>query len=333
MRIGIVGTGFMGTTHAKGWVETPARITGFCAETVAEAAALADQYHAKAFASLAAMLPEVDVVDICTPTYLHLEQVRLAAAAGKDIICEKPLTLDVETGAEMLRVCEDAGVRLFVAHVVRYFPEYAAAKKIVADGKLGKPGTIHLRRCNYRPKKAAGNWFLDDAKSGGLLMDLSIHDFDYARWIAGEVKTVFSTTVGSMDKDAPVDYALTILTHEDGTLSHITGGWAYPAPNFQTGLDINCERGNIHFDSVASAPIRVLIREEQNAPDVGLPASPLAESPYTTELKEFYHAIAQGEAVRVTALDGLKAVQIACAARVSAAEGRPVFLEPQGGVL
>ncbi len=335
MRVGIVGTGAMGTTHAASWAETPAQIAGFCAETVAGAAALADQYRAKAFVSLEAMLPEVDVVDICTPTYLHPEQVRLAAAAGKDIVCEKPLALDVKSAAEMLKICDDAGVRLLVAHVLRYFPEYAAAKKMVTEGKLGKPGTIHLRRCNYRPKKAAGNWFLDDRKSGGLLMDLSIHDFDYARWVAGEVETVFSATVSAVNHDAPIDYALTILTHENGALTHVIGGWAYPAPNFQTGLDINCERGNIRFDSVDSSPIRVLIREDGNAPDVGLPGSPLAESPYTAQLREFYNAITDGAEVRVTALDGLKAVQIACAARESVAAGMPVSIESlsSGGVL
>ena len=234
----------------------------------------------------------------------------------------------------MLAVCEKAGVRLFVAHVLRYFPEYAAAKNLVAGGQLGKPGTIHLRRCNYRPKKPIGNWFLNEQKSGGLLLDLSIHDFDYARWIAGEVKTVFSSKVSSIDKEAAIDYALTILTHENGTMSHITGGWVYPPPNLQTGFDINCARGNIHFDSGETDPIHILIREDKDSPDVGLPGSPLAESPYTTEVKEFYDAIVNHKEARVTAIDGLKAVQIACAARESADSGKPVAIKPvAGGVL
>lgn len=334
MKVGIIGTGFMGTTHARGWAETPARIAGFCAETVSEAKPLADRYQTKVFVTLEDMLPEVDVVDICTPTFLHLDQVKKAAAAGKDIICEKPLALDIKTAGEMLAVCKKGGVRLFVAHVVRYFPEYAAAKNLVASGQIGKPGTIHLRRCSYRPKKPVGNWFLDEQKSGGLLMDLSIHDFDYARWIAGEVKTVFSGKVSSIDKDAAIDFGVTILTHESGTLTQIVGGWAYPPPNFQTGFDINCERGNIHFDSSETAPIQILIREDKGSPDVGLPGSPLAESPYTTEIKEFYDAIVNHKEPRVTASDGLKSVQIACAARESAASGKPVTIMPvEGGAL
>jgi len=331
MKVGIIGTGFMGVTHAAGWAQTPAQICGFCAETTAEAAPLAKQYHSKIYTSIDEMLPEVDVVDLCTPTFLHAEQVEKAARAGKDIICEKPLALDVQTAVEMLAVCQKMGVRLFVAHVVRFFPEYAKAKAIVDSGKIGRPGTIHLRRCNYRPKKPVGNWFPDEQKSGGLLLDLSVHDFDYARWIAGDVKNVFSKKVSSMDPEAPIDYALTILTHENGTLSHITGGWAYPPPNFQTGFDINCDRGNIHWDSAETDPVHVLIRTDQDSPDVGLVGSHLIESPYTTEIKEFYDAIQNHKEARVTSVDGMKAVQIAAAARKSAECGEPVMIDSMKG--
>jgi predicted dehydrogenase len=106
MKVGIIGTGFMGVTHAAGWAQTPAQICGFCAETTAEAAPLAKQYHSKIYTSIDEMLPEVDVVDLCTPTFLHAEQVEKAARAGKDIICEKPLALDVQTAVEMLAVCQ-----------------------------------------------------------------------------------------------------------------------------------------------------------------------------------------------------------------------------------
>jgi predicted dehydrogenase len=328
MRIGIVGVGFMGTTHAAGWAETPAQIVGFTAETNNEASKLAAQYKASVYASLDEMLPDVDVVDICSPTHLHHEMVLKAAAAGKHVVCEKPLARTTGQAQEIVAACKQAGVQLLVAHVVRFFPEYALARATVEGGQIGKPGVIRLHRGSYRPKKPAGNWFLDEEKSGGILMDLMIHDYDYACWVAGEVESVSARRVTEAHPDAPVDYGLVILGHRSGALSHISGAWAYPPPTFRTKLEIAGDRGLIEFDSDSTAPIQNLIlRSQADAPDVALPSSPVSESPYTTQIKEFYRALANGETPRVTANDGLRAVQIAEAAIESAHSGQPVALQ------
>jgi len=328
MKIGIVGAGFMGTTHAAGWAETPATIAGFTAETSHEANALAKHYHAKVYATLQDMLPNVDVVDICSPTHLHHEMALMAAAAGKHIICEKPLARTTKQAQRIVSACRKANVQLLVAHVVRFFPEYALAHSAVLEGQIGKPGVIRLHRGSYRPKKPAGNWFLDEVKSGGILMDLMIHDYDYARWVAGEVETVSARRVTQLHPDAPVDYGLVILSHRSGTLSHIAGAWAYPPPTFRTHLEIAGDRGLIEFDSDGTAPIQNLILKTggTEAPDVALPSSPVSESPYTTQIKEFYLALVEGKPARVSATDGLAAVQIAEAALESAHTGQPVKL-------
>ncbi len=330
MKVGIVGVGFMGTTHAAGWAETPAEIVGFTAETQQEAGNIARQYETEIYPSLEEMLPEVDVVDICSPTHLHYDMAMRAAAAGKHIICEKPLARTTAQAQRIVAACQKAGVQLLVAHVVRFFPEYALARAAVAEGQIGKPGVIRLHRGSYRPKKPAGNWFLDEVKSGGILMDLMIHDYDYARWIAGDVESVSARRVTQRHPEALVDYGLVILTHRSGALSHIAGAWAYPPPTFRTHLEIAGDRGLIEFDSDSTAPIQNLILKTggSDAPDVGLPSSPVTESPYTTQLKEFYRAIAEDKPARVSAADGLAAVQIAEAAIESAYTGQPVELEP-----
>jgi predicted dehydrogenase len=328
MKVGIAGVGFMGSTHAAGWAETGAKIAGFVAETVQEAEGLAKQYNVEIYPDLASMLPEVDVVDICTPTHLHLEIALQAAAAGKHIICEKPLARNSAQALEMLAACHKAGVKLLVAHVVRFFNEYALAKSSVARGEIGKPGVIRLSRGSFRPKKPAGNWFLDEAKSGGILMDLMIHDFDYARWIAGDVESVYAKKVTVANPDAPIDYGIVILRHRSGALSHIAGAWAYPPPTFRTHLEIAGDAGLIEFDSSDTAPILNLIaRPAGDSPDVGLPSSPVSESPYTTQIKEFYDVLLGKKEPRVLAEDGLAAVQIAEAAIQSAATGKAVILK------
>jgi len=329
MRVGIVGAGFMGTTHAAGWAETPAEIVGFSAETQQEAGVLARRYQAKVYPDLDAMLSEVDVLDICSPTHLHHEMALKAAAAGKHIVCEKPLARTTGQAREMLTACRNAGVQLLVAHVIRFFPEYALAHATVEEGQIGKPAVIRLHRGSYRPKKPAGNWFLDEEKSGGILMDLMIHDYDYARWVAGEVESVSARRVTELHPDAPVDYGLVILSHRSGALSHIAGAWAYPPPTFRTHVEIAGDRGLLEFDSDGTAPIQNLILKTggSDAPDVALPSSPVSESPYTTQIKEFYSVLADGKTARVSATDGLVAVQIAEAALESAHTGQPVKLQ------
>jgi len=327
MKVGIVGVGFMGTTHAAGWAATDVEIVGFCAETPEEAQSIAPQYQARIYPDLKSLLNDVDVIDICTPTHLHHDMVLQAAQAGKHIICEKPLARTVEQAQEMIKACRAASVRLLVAHVVRFFPEYALAKSVVQAGQIGKPAIIRLARGSYRPKKPVGNWFLDFDKSGGMLLDLMIHDFDYARWIAGEVDSVFAKSVGNVWADASIEYGLVILKHTNSALSHIAGAWAYPPPTFRTGLEIAGDAGLIEWSSDSTAPINLLLRKESaDAPDVGLPGSPLSESPYTTQIKEFYAALKDDQPTRVSAEDGLAAVQIALAAIESAKTGEPVKL-------
>jgi predicted dehydrogenase len=327
MKVGIAGVGFMGTVHAAGWAATEAELVGFCAETTQEAAELAHTYRTRVYPDYAALLDAVDVIDICTPTHLHHGIVLQAAAAGKHIICEKPLARTVAQAQEMIRVCRNAGVRLFVAHVVRFFPEYALAKAQVQAGKVGKPAVVRLARGSYRPKKPSGNWFLDVEKSGGMMLDLMIHDLDYARWISGEVESVFAKNVSTLHPNSATEFGIAILKHTSGALSHVVGAWAYPPPTFRTSFEIAGDGGLIEWSSDSTAPINLLLRKDTaDAPDVGLPGSPVAESPYTTQIKEFYEALnaSRDRAARVTAADGLAAVQIALAAIESAQTGQPI---------
>ncbi len=329
MKVGIAGVGFMGTTHAAGWAATDAELAGFCAETSQEAADLAYTHRARVYPDYAALLNDVDVIDICTPTHLHYEMVLQAAAAGKHVICEKPLARTLAQAQEMIHTCRTAGVRLFVAHVVRFFPEYALAKAQVDQGKVGKPAVVRLTRASYRPKKPSGNWFLDFEKSGGMMLDLMIHDFDYARGISGEVESVYAKTVTTTHPEAGTEYGIAILKHTSGALSHVVGGWAYPPPTFRTAFEIAGDGGLIEWSSDSTAPINLLLRKDgADAPDVGLPGSPVAESPYTTQIKEFYEALTSDRAARVSAEDGLAAVQIALAAIESARTSQPIQLAP-----
>jgi predicted dehydrogenase len=234
----------------------------------------------------------------------------------------------------MIAACKSAGVKLFVAHVVRFFPEYAQAQAAVAAGQIGEPAVIRLTRGTFRPKKSVDNWFTDFEKSGGMMFDLMIHDFDYARWIGGEVESVFAKNITNPYPNAPIDHGLVILKHRNGAISHVEGSWAYPPPLFRTRLEIAGSDGWLAFNSGETEAIGLHLHQQQtDAPDVPLPGSPLSESPYTTQIKAFYNALVNDAEVPVSAADGLAAVQIAMAAIESTQTGQPVALETLPEVL
>ncbi len=329
IRVGIVGAGFMGSTHAAAWANVPAQIAGFFSADAGQVQALAERYRAPVYADLDRLIADVDVLDICTPTDTHHAIVLKAAAAGKHIVCEKPLARTYAEGRAMVQACQQAGVQLLVAHVVRFFPEYAQARAIVERGDIGRVAVVRLTRCSFQPGVTSNSWLLDVSRSGGVILDLMIHDFDYARWVAGEVESVFARSVRSRQPDAPGDYCLAILRHRGGALSNIEGGWAYPPPLFRTALEIAGDAGLIEHPAGSSAPLGIHLGQAQSGdgPDIAVPTSPLAEDPYTTEIRHFYDVLTRGSAPLVTAEDGLAALRIALAAMRSASTGQPVRVE------
>lgn len=329
-RIGIVGAGSMGAVHAGAWDLLDADLVGVTAAEPDIAEALATRHGARSFPNVSSLLAEVDVLDVCAPTHLHAEMVLAAADAGVHVICEKPLARSVEQGAQARAACEHAGVRLLVAHVVRFFPEYAAARDAVLRGAIGQPAIVRLARNSFQPRKAANNWFLDETKSGGLVFDLMIHDLDYARWIAGDVASVYARSIKQAHPDAPVDHALAILRHRSGALSHVEASWAHPPPTFRTRGEIAGDAAVVSWDSEASNPVKANLRvTDDGQGDVALPGFALTEDPYTTQLRHFLDVIRGNAQPIITADDGLAVLQVAEAVARSLATGEVVTLDDE----
>jgi predicted dehydrogenase len=328
MRVGIVGAGFMGETHLAAWSAEGIRPIVFNRDG-ARATDLAGRHGAATADSFEELLERVDVVDICTATDRHAKEAIAAAEAGRHVICEKPMARTMAEAEAILAACERSGVKLYVAHVVRFFPEYVAAQRIVAEGTIGDPAVLRLKRASYRPPHAPGHWMFDVERSGGMVVDLMIHDFDFARWVAGEVLTVHCRSVEAERPELGLDHAYAILTHATGAISHITGSWAYTPPTFRTSLEIAGSHGLIEHDSEVSPPLVSYLRPTADGASdrVGLPRSPLAEDPYRLELREFRRGIEADAPARVAARDGLEALRIALAALESARSGQVVRLD------
>jgi predicted dehydrogenase len=319
----------MGQWHAKRWKQLPVDLVGYYDLSPEAMDNAVGQFGGSAFASLEALLSEVDVLDVCTPTPDHKAPVLMAASAGRDIVCEKPLARHLHDAVEIVAACKAAGVRLFVAQVVRFFRQFAQAKAVIDSGEIGRPGLLRCARGGSAP--AAGrSWFAEFEKSGGAVMDLGVHDIDFARWCLGDVERVFARGL-TFTGLRPDDHALVVLRFKNGAIGHIEASWAYPPGGFRTRFEIAGERGLIEYDSRQPAPLTVRLRstDAPQSPSAPQSHSPSAywDDPYYLELQHFLNCLETGQKFLVSPHDGLEAVRVALAAIESIRSGNPIHMD------
>lgn len=323
-RIGLVGSGFMATTHANSYQEIPD------AEVVA-VASLADDREgfaaehtpeADVYSDAETMMDEanITVVDVCTPTPTHRPLVEASAERGLDTFCEKPLARTAADADAIVEAVEDAGITFMTGHVLRYFPEYAEAKRRIEAGEIGTPGTLSTERLSSPPRYGSNSWFGDKDQSGGVLLDMAIHDFDYLRWVVGDVERVFARTA-EWDDGHLNQHSSVLLRFEDGATGNVEASWGYPEGSpFVTSYELAGDEGLLEFDARDENAIRV----SGGAEGTKAPASPLAKSPYTAELEHFVTCVETGTEPDISPDDARQAVRIALAAIESAERGEPV---------
>lgn len=326
MKAAVVGCGGMGRIHAASYAGMPdVELAGVCDVDFSLAQEVSEQLGTQAFRSLEEMLQsiDIDVVSITVPSFLHKELVLQAAEAGVHVICEKPVALSLSDAEEMMKGCEQAGVKLFVGHVVRFFPDYVQMKETIDRGELGQVGIAHAKRVGSHPGELRP-WFKAADKSGGVMIDLMIHDIDFMRWAIGEVTSVFA--LNRCDEER--DYALITLLFENGAAANLEGFWGYPGA-FQTSAEIAGDKGVVRASSQKSRSLQIVKRSKDSAPSrfVEVPRSPSRHSPYDIELAHFIACIRDGQEPRVTAVDAYKALEIAAAAIESVRTGRAVTLQ------
>lgn len=323
LRVGLIGAGGISHMHVQGWQALGATIFVFSTDG---AEALAAEYGITAVESLDDLLARVDVIDIVTPSSTHRQIALAAISAGKNLVCEKPLAATTAEAIDIVRAAQAAGVRVYPAHVVRYFPEYVAMKASIDSGTLGDPAVLRFTRAGEAPR--AGSWFFDESIGGGIILDQMIHDLDQARWLAGEVTQVYAVQnpLSVEGQVAPIVTAHVILTHTSGAISHVQGYWGPPGLTFRTSVDVAGSKGLLGYESPDDGAIRGDTPSAVSSADF-VPGSVQAESPYTRELREFAAAFAGGPEPRVGLNDGILAVALAEAAAASIRTGRSVAFD------
>ncbi|MFF2158345.1 Gfo/Idh/MocA family protein [Paenibacillus chitinolyticus] len=330
MKVAVIGCGTMGRTHAAEWKRMPGiRLAGVCDAQEGAARHLADSLETRAYEDFDRMIGETDpdIVDICLPTHLHKEFIFRTARSGKHVICEKPIALSASEAEEAAAECRKRGVRLFIGQVVRFFPSYADIRRKAADGTIGTPAVLHAKRMGANPGLAKP-WYADSDRSGGVILDLMIHDIDFAQSLFGNAVSVYAMN----RRQGDTDYALATLRFGSGEIAHLEAYWGFPGP-FTTGVELAGTGGVIRFNSEEAVSLRVFKAKGAAAEAaaekaaVPVPKSPSTYNPYYLELAHFADCVRTGREPEVTAEDACSALRTSLAVIESARTGRPVKLQ------
>lgn len=340
IKVGLAGYGFMGHMHAQCHAATgESRIVALTDGEPDRRREAEDKLHCKTYPTIEEMLAAggIDMVDICSPTYLHEKMVVAAAADGKPILCEKPMSLTVEACDRMIAAVDRAGVPLMIAQVIRFWPEYRVIKEILQSGRWGRLEWLSARRLSPPPSWAWKGWLLDPSKSGGAVLDLHLHDLDAIAWLAGPPK--FVQAIGVPGPQGGIDSVVTLgWGHPSGVKSVAEGSLNLsPGFPFNMGLVVACEKATIRFDSGLSPSLVVYpfdgpsIVPHLPAPKVGASVETAGNvsslGGYYNEIKYFVTCLREGRKPDVvTPAEAREAVRICLAAAKSATTGAIVTL-------
>ncbi len=323
-----MGAGAIARLHAVGWQALPVDLVGYFDLNRETAEHFQQEFGGTVFETLDAFFDAVDIVDICTPAHAHRANVLAAAAAGKAIACEKPLARHVADCEAIIDAVEQAGVPLFVAHVVRFFPQYARAKAVIESGQIGDARMVRTIRAGSFPRSFPNaSYYSNFALSGGAILDVAIHDIDFQRWCCGEVERVFAHG-RAFAGDLRRDHALITLRFANGAIGHVETGWAHPPGHWRNRIEIAGTAGLVEWDTIDRSAITLLRTESGEPPFVAQSLSPTApvDNPYYVELAHFLHCLESGEPLRVSPHDALMAVKVSLAAIESVRTGQPVTI-------
>lgn len=270
--------------------------------------------------------PEINAVFICSPTNTHATIIKEAAKAGKHIFCEKPVSFSVEETEDALAAVEKDGVKLQVGFNRRFDPNFRKVRKLVQAGEIGTP---HILRITSRDPQPPGVDYIKS--SGGLFMDMAIHDFDMARYIMGsevvEVSAYGAVLVDQAIGEAgDIDTAVISLKFANGALGVIDNSRC-AAYGYDQRLEIFGDKGVAKVENKRATTVEVSTAEHVSKEKPLYFFLERYTQAYIDEVIEFVSACLENNEVSCSGFDGLQAERIAQAAKKSLDTGAPVKLQ------
>lgn len=300
LRVGIVGFGFMGRMHYNCWKNVAgAEVSAIC-DADPDVIGKTDESHGniagaegssisgdvQIHSDFEKMLAEgnLNAVSITVPTHLHARFSVRALKAGLHVLCEKPMALSMTQCRDMMAAAQKSGTILQIGHCIRFWPEYAKAREIVEGGEYGKVVAASFHRLCSAPWWSEDSWFLDVERSGGMAMDLHIHDTDFVQYLFGMPQAVRS--FGAEGEHGGLVHIATQYLYGDDKVVSADGSWAMAASfGFRMSFVIAMEKGTIAYDCRKKPALEVFPNDgDAFAPEVEAGDGYLREIDYFARL-------------------------------------------------
>jgi len=336
IHFGIIGAGRMGNLHAENLGQIAnATVAGVYDIDFQAARKISDKFGATIFESATELVeaPEIDCVLIASPTYCHIEAIRVAIAVKKDIFCEKPLVRNLEDAQEILELLENYPKLFTIGFVRRYMAKCQKVEQLLRQGVIGR-----LRYCNVDLslgifRRMPGNWFTDFSQSGGVIIDMLAHHVDLANWFFGDAATVYSAGLlldGS--QKLPADYAASVIKYKNGVICNMICSWQRFGRSCEL-MEIYGDDGALILDGTDNIAVysadgekRIIDIIPAEIPTGGVEQVNIGDG-YQIEMKRLVAAVAGGDQTGMpTVADGLRSLELGLAMIESAQSGKAVKL-------
>jgi predicted dehydrogenase len=339
INVAVVGLGFMGVTHLRAYQALEsARIAAVCdavrlpvngvlpgvAGNVKKSDDIVLGPQVKVFHRLEDLLkdPEIELVDLCTPTPVHPEQAIACLEAGKHVLCEKPLARTAAGARGIIRAADHAPGFIMPAMCMRFWPGWSWLQEVVQARTYGKVLSASFRRLSALPGWSQQGTYTGASDLGGALFDLHIHDTDFVQFLFGRPDSVFST--GVLGPGGAVHHVVTQYHFASGPAVYAEGSWLL-TNGFNMAYTLLCQRATLDFD-LARGTDALRVTEPGQAPRT-VKSDP--SDGYNLEVRYMVEAVLKHSApTLVTARDGLSALEICEAEEKSVRTGAVVALEP-----
>ncbi len=309
MKVGLIGIGGMGFVHFNCYKKMEGIEIAVADIRVDMAREKIKDDSIPVYASYEEMIERErpDFVDICTPSYMHADMAVYALEHGVHTLCEKPMSINSAEARRMIDASTSSGKLLMTAHVVRFMSPYVYLKSVIDSGELGKPVHVIMHRLSEAPKWSWENWMLDTEKSGGVTLDLSVHDIDFTQYVFGEPKSLEASYYDLKDNSNHV--STTFLY--DGFSVETVGGWYNASLPFRAEYLAVFEHGYVESKGgkIVKNGEEVTVTAGETSEDTGINLS--GADGYADEIAYFIDCIKCGkQPVRVTPESSLRSVAL-----------------------
>lgn len=309
--VAIIGGGFISNIHAQCYKNLGIKIEAMADISEKVRQEFEEKYNCKTYSSAEEMLENVsdniDLVDICAPTFLHEEFILLALKHNKHVICEKPLSINIDFVENIIDKFENNNRYLMTAQVLRFWTEYVKIKEWIEEGVFGNIKLVSAMRLAQHPKS---EWFYNPKKSGGGIFELHIHDIDFLCYLFGDVKEVYAN--GSKDENESWDFINSSIKFKNGISASaqgifgITDNYPFTANIKVIGDKATAEyslSAGVNLDSDGKQSNSLILYRKGKEPII---ENIKSKDAYELELEYFIDCVKNNKKPEIVSLDSIK---------------------------